>query len=135
MKKAILRVSVIATIIFTSCKNEAKKDNEYMVQTEEVKELATANVSFGVRGNCTMCKSTIEKAVNGVDGVALAVWDVEAKKIEVSFNDSKTDEIAIHKAIAESGYDTEKVSANVDAYNNLPSCCQYDHEMEMNQVK
>ena len=135
MKKVILSVSVIAAIIFTSCKNEAKKDSESMVQTEEVKELATANASFGVRGNCTMCKATIEKAANGVDGVASAVWDVDAKKIEVSFNDSKTDEMAIHNAIAKSGYDTEKVSANVGAYNALPSCCQYDHEMEMNQIK
>jgi len=23
---------------------------------------------------------------------------------------------------------------NLDAYNSLPGCCQYDHEMEMNQV-
>ena len=80
-----------------------------------------------------MCKKTIEKAVNGVDGVTKAVWDVDKKKIDVSFDDSKTDEMAIHHAIAASGYDTEKVSGDLNAYNNLPGCCQYDHEMTMNQ--
>ena len=42
-------------------------------------------------------------------------------------------EMSIHDAIAASGYDTEKVLGNLDAYNSLPGCCQYDHEMEMNQ--
>ena len=42
--------------------------------------------------------------------------------------------MSIHNAIAASGYDTEKVFGNLDAYNSLPGCCQYDHEMEMNQV-
>ena len=35
------------------------------------------DLSFGVRGNCGMCKSTIEKAANRVDGVASANWDVD----------------------------------------------------------
>ena len=135
MKKLILCVSVLAVITFTSCKNESKKDNESAVKTEETKNVAMANISFGVRGNCEMCKSTIEKAANSVDGVSKAVWDVDAKKIDVSFDNSKTDEMAIHHAIAASGYDTEKVSANPEAYKGLPSCCQYDHEMVMNQNK
>jgi periplasmic mercuric ion binding protein len=135
MKKLILCVSVLAVITFTSCKNESKKDNEPTVKTEETKDVAMANISFGVRGNCEMCKSTIEKAANSVDGVSKAVWNVDAKKIEVSFDNSKTNEMAIHHAIAASGYDTEKVQADVEAYNGLPSCCQYDHEMVMNQDK
>ena len=35
-----------------------------------------------------MCKKTIEKAVNGVEGVASANWDVDKKKIDVSFDDA-----------------------------------------------
>ncbi|MFH4964442.1 heavy-metal-associated domain-containing protein [Gaetbulibacter sp. M235] len=135
MKKLILSVSVIAAIVFTSCKNEAKKDNEPTAKTEQIKDVAMANISFGVRGNCEMCKSTIEKAANSVEGVSKAVWDVDAKKIDVSFDDTKTNEMAIHNAIAGSGYDTEKMSANPEAYSELPSCCQYDHEMAMNQTK
>ncbi len=65
-----------------------------------------------------------------------ALLDLEEhrkKKIDVSFDDSKTNAMAIHKAIAASGYDTEKVAGSDDAYKNLPDCCQYDHSMAMNQ--
>ena len=92
------------------------------------------DISFGVRGNCGMCKTTIEKAATSLDGVSAATWDIDKKTILVSYDDSNTDELAIHNAIAASGYDTEKVLGNLDAYDNLPGCCQYDHEMEMNQV-
>ena len=102
--------------------------------TAEVAQSLTT-ISFGVRGNCGMCKKTIEKAANAVDGVTNAVWDVEKKKIDVIYNNTKTNEMAIHNAVAMSGYDTEKVSGNTEAYNGLPGCCQYDHEMEMNQMK
>ena len=41
--------------------------------------------------------------------------------------------MAIHNAIAASGYDTEKVAGNEEAYDGLPGCCKYDHNMAMNQ--
>lgn len=132
MKKVILSVAAIAVLGLTSCKNETKKETE--INTTEVsKEMAIADLSFGVRGNCGMCKSTIEKAANSVDGVTSANWDVDKKKIDVSFDDTKTDAMTIHKAIAASGYDTEKVAGSEEAYQDLPSCCQYDHDMVMNQ--
>ena len=131
MKKVILSVAVIIAIGLTSCKNETKKvDN---TTTEISKDMAMTDLSFGVRGNCGMCKTTIEKAANGVDGVSKANWDKDKKKIDVSFDANKTDVMAIHKAIAASGYDTEKVAGSKEAYNNLPGCCKYDHEMMMNQ--
>jgi len=86
-----------------------------------------------VRGNCGMCKNTIEKAVNSLEGISNVNWDVEKKKIDVSFDETKTNEMAIHNAIAASGYDTEKVAGNEDAYKDLPGCCQYDHEMAINK--
>ena len=129
MKKIILSFAMIATIGLVSCKNETKKEKI----EETSKEMATTNVSFGVRGNCGMCKTTIEKAANAVDGVKSATWNVDKKNIEVSFDETKTDIIAIHKAIAASGYDTEKVDGDLEAYNNLSGCCKYDHNMKMNQ--
>ncbi|WP_411767807.1 heavy-metal-associated domain-containing protein [Winogradskyella sp. A3E31] len=132
MKKVILSVAAIAVLGFTSCKNETKKETE-TTTTEMSKDMAMTNLSFGVRGNCGMCKSTIEKAANGVEGVASVNWDVDKKKIDVSFDDSKTDAMAIHKAIAASGYDTEKVEGDEEAYEDLPGCCKYDHDMMMNQ--
>ena len=132
MKKVILSIAVIAAIGLTSCNSQTKKENE-TTKTEMVKDMAMTDVSFGVRGNCGMCKNTIEKAANGVEGVASANWDVDKKKIDVSFDDTKTDAMAIHKAIAASGYDTEKIAGDEEAYDGLPGCCKYDHEMMMNQ--
>ncbi len=132
MKKIILSVAVIAALGLTSCKNETKQEKE-TTTTEVSKDIAMTELSFGVRGNCGMCKSTIEKAANGVEGVASANWDKNKKKIDVSFNKAKTNEMEIHKAIAASGYDTEKVAGDEEAYDGLPSCCKYDHEMMMNQ--
>lgn len=131
-KKVILSVAVIVAIGLTSCKNETKKVEE-TTTTEVSNEIAMTDLSFGVRGNCGMCKSTIEKAANSVEGVASANWDVDKKKIDVSFDDTKTDVMAIHNAIAASGYDTEKVAGDEEAYDGLPGCCKYDHEMMMNQ--
>ena len=131
--KRVIFIAVIAALGLTSCKNETKKETETTTTTEISKDMAMKELSFGVRGNCGMCKSTIEKAANGVEGVASANWDVDKKKIDVSFDDSKTDAMAIHKAIAASGYDTEKVAGDIDAYDGLPGCCKYDHEMAMNQ--
>jgi mercuric ion binding protein len=131
MKNVILSIAVIASMAFISCKSEAKKEIK-KTPTEVVKAIATIDISFGVRGNCGMCKKTIEKAANSVGGVVNAIWDVDQKKIAVSFDDSKTAPMAIHKAIAASGYDTEKVAGSEAAYKDLPGCCKYDHEMLMN---
>lgn len=139
MKQIFLSAAVVAALAFTSCKEEAKTE-ETTVTTETVstddaaKEVAMTSSSFGVRGNCGMCKKTIEKAATGIDGVSKAVWDKDKKKIDVAFDASKTNEMAIHKAIAASGYDTEKVAGDEAAYKELPGCCQYDHSMAMNQL-
>ncbi len=130
-KKVILSLAIMATMGLVSCKNETKQETE--TTTEVSKAMANADVSFGVRGNCGMCKSTIEKAAKKLEGVANAVWDIEKKKIDVAFDDAKTDAISIHNAIAASGYDTDMVLANEDAYKGLPDCCKYEHDMVMNQ--
>ena len=73
MKKVILSVAVIVAMGLTSCKNETKKVEE-TTTTEVSKEIAMTDLSFGVRGNCGMCKTIIEKAANSVDGVSNANW-------------------------------------------------------------
>ena len=131
MKKVILSIAVIAGLAFTSCKNEAKKEIK-TTTTEISAAVVKTNLTFGVRGNCGMCKMTIEKAANSVEGVSSAVWDVDQKKIDISFDDGKIDAVVIHEAIAASGYDTEQVAGNEEAYDGLPGCCKYDHSMVMN---
>ena len=129
MKKVILSIVVIATMTLSGF---AMINNE--TEVIETVKFNNKDISFGVRGNCGMCKKTIEKAALGVEGVSSAKWDREKKKINVSFDSSKTDELTIHKAIAASGYDTEKVNAPEEAYNSLPGCCLYDKDMVMNQT-
>ena len=48
--------------------------------------------------------------------------------MDVSFDASKTDVKAVEAAVANSGYDTENVLGNVEAYEKLPACCKYDHK-------
>ena len=132
MKNIILSFIFLVAISLTSCSNKSKIQTS--TTSEVSKEITQKEISFGVRGNCGMCKTTIEKAATNLDGVSSASWNVDQKTIVVSFDSSSMNEMSIHDAIAASGYDTEKVLANLDAYNNLPGCCQYDHEMKMNQV-
>jgi len=140
MKTRILSIALITAISLMSCKNDPKQDEEAEAKdvsvesTEVVQDIAMTEMSFGVRGNCGMCKETIEKAANSVEGVEMANWDKNQKKIDVKFDESKTDAMAIHKAIAVSGYDTEQMAADEEAYSKLPECCQYDHDMMMNQM-
>jgi len=140
MKTRILSIALITALSLMSCKNDLKQDEEAEARdisvesTEVVQDIAMTEMSFGVRGNCGMCKETIEKAANSVEGVGMATWDKTQKKIDVKFDESKTDAMAIHKAIAASGYDTEQVTADEEVYSKLPECCQYDHAMMMNQM-
>ncbi len=132
MKNIILSFIFLMAISFTSCSNKSK--NQTSTLSEISKEITPKEISFGVRGNCGMCKSTIEKAANSLDGVTSATWNIDQKTIVVSYDSVNMNELSIHKAIAASGYDTEKVLGNLEAYKDLPGCCQYDHEMKMNQV-
>lgn len=135
MRKVILSMAVIAAMVFTGCKTENKEgDNTSETdKVEKTEETAMSVASFGVRGNCTMCKSTIEKAALSVEGVSKAEWHVDHKRIDVDYDDTKADVMDVHRAIAASGYDTDKIGGNEEAYKELPSCCQYDHEMKMSQ--
>jgi copper chaperone CopZ len=129
MKKLILSTA-LATLFLTS--GFSQNNGVSITSTEKVE---TTKISFGVRGNCGMCKKTIEKAATSVKGVTNASWNVDKKKIDVTFDPSKTDEITIHNAIAASGYDTEKATAKEGTYNKLPGCCQYDRTMNISDEK
>ena len=132
MKNIILSFIFLIAISFTSCSKKSK--NNTSTTTEISKDLANKEISFGVRGNCGMCKTTIEKAANSLDGVSSATWNIDEKTIVVSYDSLNMNELSIHNAISEAGYDTEKVLGNLEASNNLPGCCQYDHSMVMNKV-
>ena len=84
--------------------------------------------SFLVNGNCGMCEKRIEKAALGIDGVSKADWNKETKKLEIVFDDTKTDTDKVEVAVAKVGHDTKKHKAKDEVYNNLPGCCKYDRD-------
>ena len=81
--------------------------------------------TFGVSGNCEMCKDRIEEAAKSVKGVASAVWDVKTKIIKVEYNGNLTNLNTIQKTIAMAGHDTGKFKADDKVYKSLPECCLY----------
>jgi mercuric ion binding protein len=81
-----------------------------------------------VKGNCGMCESRIEKAVNAVDGVSKADWNKDTKILEVTFDDAKTSTDKIEIAVAKVGHDTPHHKAANDVYEKLPGCCHYERE-------
>ena len=122
MKNLILLISISVAL---SC--QQNKKIETIVVKQEV-SIVDPDISFGVRGNCGMCKTTIEKAALSVDGVEEASWSITSKILDVK-TANNLDSIKIHEAVANSGYDTELVLAVDENYNNLPGCCQYNREM------
>lgn len=94
-------------------------------QDPKSKSQTVQKATFGVSGNCEMCKDRIEEAAKSVKGVTTAVWDVKTKKISVTYNSSLDGIVSIQKAIAKAGHDTGKYKADDKVYNALPSCCLY----------
>jgi len=83
------------------------------------------HATFGVSGNCEMCKDRIEEAAKSVKGVTTAIWDVKTKKIDVTYNNTIDGIASIQKAIAKAGHDTGKYKADDKVYSALPKCCLY----------
>jgi len=82
--------------------------------------------TFIVAGNCEMCQSRIEKAAKTVYGINSANWDADSQTITIMFDPDKAELHDVHKAIANSGHDTEMHKADDDVYNELPGCCLYE---------
>lgn len=112
--------------LFTT--NDSKITSE---NAEKIVELMGNETSFGVKGNCGMCKKTIETAALSLSGVTNADWDKQTKQIKLIYDPQIVDLMSIHQAIANSGYGTELFENNMDSYDNLPLCCKYDPKMNI----
>lgn len=55
--------------------------------------------------SCDHCKSTIEGALNQLDGINRAEVSIEGKTVTVSFDEGATDVEAIRATIENEGYD------------------------------
>ena len=115
---------------FVSCNEQVVvKKAPTITETKTTSELQS-DYSIGVKGNCGMCKSTIEKAVKGLDFVENAEWGIKTKILDVEFIDSVNFDLeALNSAINQSGYETMNTTADQTAYDALPMCCKYDRNM------
>ena len=129
MKYIYLLFSVLTVV---SCMNNKQPEVKVIeVPATKTAEIIKSDVTFGVRGNCGMCKSTIESATMSIEGVDTASWSTESKMISINVSTEINDQFIndIHNAIAKSGYDTELSTALIEDYDKLPMCCKYNREM------
>jgi len=129
MKYIYLLISVLTVV---SCMNNKQPEVKVIeVPATKTAEIIKSDVTFGVRGNCGMCKSTIESATMSIEGVDTATWSTESKMISINISTEINDQFIndIHNAIAKSGYDTELSTALDKDYDKLPMCCKYNREM------
>ena len=123
----LIIIPLLSILIFKSFSEEKK-----IPEPEKIVELMGTQTTFGVKGNCGMCKKTIENAANSVNGVMKVEWNQNTKQVNLVYDSQIADLMSVHKAIAKSGYDTEVVKHDPDSYENLPLCCQYNPEMIIN---
>ena len=109
------RLYLIVTLIFSI--------NIAYAQESEIKE-----AEIKVNGVCDMCKKRIEKAVD-LEEVKYAKWDKRDKILTIAFDSTITAD-SLQKRIALAGHDNEKYKAPDEAYENLPKCCYYRHNVK-----
>jgi mercuric ion binding protein len=89
-------------------------------------EIKPVKDSFSVKGNCLMCKTTIENSVKSLKGISSFKWNPTKQLVIVKFDPEVITLAEIQKAVASSGYDTPIFKATDEDYDNLHHCCQYD---------
>ncbi|PSR12926.1 MAG: MerP protein [Bacteroidetes bacterium] len=92
--------------------------------TTTTSSLRTKKVIIKTSAVCGMCKTTIEKALQALDGVAKAELDLVTQKVTVRYDTNKLDVATLRQAVAAAGYDADEVPARPKAYENLPNCCK-----------
>jgi periplasmic mercuric ion binding protein len=112
--KSIYKMAVLLAALFTFHTAHAQKN---ALQKETIK----------VWGNCGMCKTKIEKAAKGA-GAVKASWNAETQELKVQYKADATSGKKIQEAIAKTGYDTQDVTADDEAYKKLHGCCQYERK-------
>ncbi len=130
MKKNILILGIVLIAGYTIIVFGSKSSN-VEPNPEKIVELMGTETSFGVKGNCGMCKETIESAAYSLNGVITADWNKETKQLNLVYDSQIIDLLSVHQAIANSGYGTELVDYDMDKYENLPFCCKYDPNMQV----
>lgn len=109
--KSMFNILIVLSVVLSATSGFAQIRNS---KTETVK----------IRGNCDMCKTSIEKAGN-LKNVAIVSWNKVSKIADITFDSKKTNRDEILKRIALAGYDSDQYLAPDSAYAQLPDCCKY----------
>lgn len=107
--------------VYAIDKKEKDKNKE-----KTKKEKAEVKATIKTSAQCNMCKKSIEQKVTGISGVTKATLSLGNKELKVKYNPSKTNLDNIKKEVAAIGYDADNISADKNAYNNLPACCKVE---------
>ena len=83
-------------------------------------------IKIKTSAQCGMCKTTIEKAVNKLEGIEKVNLNVDTKNAEISYDADKMNPEKIKKAINLAGYDADETKADPKAYRKLSKCCKID---------
>ncbi len=119
MKILNIIIASIGALSFTSCSAQINNAHQITVKID---------------GDCPMCEKTIE-SVGTAKGEASVDWDVDAKTASITYDSTRTNLDAILKRIAYAGYDNERYLAPQEAYEALPSCCQYERTLKHDPIK
>lgn len=84
----------------------------------------TESVQIKTSAVCSMCKTTLEKAMAYEKGVKSSNLDVKSKVLTVVFDTRKTNTDNVLKAVTKAGYDANELPADARAYNRLDDCCK-----------
>mgnify|MGYP000178592758 CR=1 FL=1 len=77
---------------------------------------------------CDMCKQIITEGLTRMEGVQTAYVNLNEKKILIKYDKNRLDLIELGQNISKLGYQAGDMSANVEAYNNLPNCCKFPED-------
>jgi periplasmic mercuric ion binding protein len=84
----------------------------------------TESVEIKTSAICSMCKSTIERALAYEKGVEKSNLDVKTKVVTVQYDASKTNPDKIRQSIAKAGYNADEVKREEKSYSKLSDCCK-----------
>ena len=122
---SLLSLVLFFGILIAGCgkndKETSSKENEPVDETAvegEYVEIQLPTIQ------CNMCKETIEKAVNKVDGISDINVVVDDKIAKVKFSESMTNLGKIEDIITAAGYQANDKPEDKDAYNSLSGCCK-----------
>lgn len=79
-----------------------------------------------VAGKCGMCKARIERTALKIPGITAAVWNMENRQLQMTYDKSQTTIDVVQQKMARAGHDTKNHLATQEEYDALPACCHYE---------